>query len=79
MCDVLDKIVARGIATGREEGISIGRREGISAGREEGIMMGARETIRAFQLISDGCTTLEDLLNHGISTEVAEQVIQTIS
>ena len=67
MCEVLDKIEARGVATGRREGISVGREEG------------AKETIRAFQLISDGCTTLEDLLNHGISTEIAEQVIQTIS
>lgn len=67
MCEVLDKIEAHGIATGREEGISVGREEG------------ARETIQALQLISNGCTTLESLLNHGISTEVAEQVIQTIS
>ena len=67
MCDVLDRVEARGIE------------KGIAVGEARGITKGATEAVKAMQLISKGYTTIEELCEQGISKEVAEQVIQIVS
>ena len=73
MCEVLDRVEARGvekgriegIEKGRIEGIEKGRREGIEKGRREGIEKGRREGIREGKL-EGAVTTLASLVKDGI-------------
>lgn len=43
--------------------------------REEGKLEGIKETLRALELIAQGCATVDELIEQGISREVAEQVV----
>lgn len=54
MCEVLDRVEARGVEKGRLEGIEKGRREGI----QEGKLEGAVTTLAS--LVNDGILSIED-------------------
>ncbi len=54
MCEVLDRVEARGVEKGRLEGIEKGRLEGIQKGRLEG----AVTTLAS--LVKDGILSIED-------------------
>ena len=62
MCEVLDRVEARGVEKGRIEGIEKGRREGIEKGRlegrREGKLEGAVTTLAS--LVKDGILSIED-------------------
>ena len=65
MCEVLDRVEARGVEKGRIEGIEKGRIEGIEKGRREGIENGRLEGIREGKL-EGAVTTLASLVKDGI-------------
>ena len=65
MCEVLDRVEARGVEKGRIEGIEKGRIEGIEKGRREGIEKGRLEGIREGKL-EGAVTTLASLVKDGI-------------
>ncbi len=65
MCELLDRIEAKGIAQGREEGIEEGIEKGIAQGREEGIEEGIAQGIEkgilktSAEYVRDGLIPLE--------------------
>ncbi len=61
MCEVLDKVEARGIALGEARGIALGEARGIALGEARGIALGEiKGQLRLMQnLILDGTLTKE--------------------
>lgn len=58
MCEVLDRVEARGVEKGRLEGIEKGRLEGRIEGMEKGRLEGAVTTLAS--LVKDGILSIED-------------------
>ena len=70
MCEVLDRVEARGVEKGRIEGIEKGRREGIREGKLEG----AVTTLAS--LVKDGILSIEDAAKRAnMSVEVFKKYI----
>ena len=78
MCEVLDRIEARGVERGRLEGIEKGRLEGIEKGRIEGIKKGKLEgaITTLASLVKDGILSIEDAAKRAnMSVEVFKKYI----
>ena len=82
MCEVLDRVEARGVEKGRIEGIEKGRIEGIEKGRIEGIEKGRREgklegaVTTLASLVKDGILSIEDAAKRAnMSVEVFKKYI----
>ena len=74
MCEVLDRVEARGVEKGRIEGIEKGRIEGIEKGRREGKLEGAVTTLAS--LVKDGILSIEDAAKRAnMSVEVFKKYI----
>lgn len=70
MCEVLDRVEARGVEKGRIEGIEKGRIEGIREGKLEG----AVTTLAS--LVKDGILSIEDAAKRAnMSVEVFKKYI----
>ena len=70
MCEVLDRVEARGVERGRLEGIEKGRLEGIKKGKLEG----AVTTLAS--LVKDGILSIEDAAKRAnMSVEVFKKYI----
>lgn len=70
MCEVLDRVEARGVEKGRIEGIEKGRLEGIREGKLEG----AVTTLAS--LVKDGILSIEDAAKRAnMSVEVFKKYI----
>ena len=70
MCEVLDRVEARGVEKGRREGIEKGRLEGIREGKLEG----AVTTLAS--LVKDGILSIEDAAKRAnMSVEVFKKYI----
>ena len=71
MCEVLDRVEARGIAKGREEGI----KEGIKKGIKEGIKEGTVNVL--ISLVNDGILSISDAAKRaGMSEEIFREYIK---
>ena len=71
MCEVLDRIEARGIEKGMERGIEKGRLEGRLEGRQEGIIS------TLVSLVKDGILNVDEAaIRANMSTEVFEKYIK---
>ena len=78
MCEVLDRVEARGVERGRLEGIEKGRLEGIEKGRIEGIKKGKLEgaVTTLASLVKDGILSIEDAAKRAnMSVEVFKKYI----
>ena len=82
MCEVLDRVEARGVEKGRLEGIEKGRLEGriegIEKGRREGIQEGKLEgaVTTLASLVKDGILSIEDAAKRAnMSVEVFKKYI----
>ena len=58
MCEVLDRVEARGIEKGMEKGIAKGREEGIKEGIKKGIKEGTVQVL--ISLVNDGILSIAD-------------------
>ena len=68
MCEVLDKVEARGIEKGMEKGIAKGREEGIKEGIKKGIKEGTVQVL--ISLVKDGILSISDAARRaGMSEE----------
>lgn len=70
MCEVLDRVEARGVERGRLEGIEKGRIEGIKKGKLEGAVT------TLVSLVKDGILSIEDAAKRAnMSVEVFKKYI----
>ena len=68
MCEVLDRVEARGIEKGMEKGIAKGREEGIKEGIKKGIKEGTVQVL--ISLVKDGILSISDAARRaGMSEE----------
>ena len=75
MCEVLDRIEARGIEKGIEQGIEKGMERGIEKGRLEGRQEGIISTL--VSLVKDGILNVDEAaIRANMSTEVFEKYIK---
>ena len=79
MCEVLDKVENRGIATGlargREEGLATGRKEGLATGRKEGLLTGVASTQALINRLLEE-NRLEDLRRASTDREYLQQLLE---
>ena len=68
MCEVLDRVEAKGRADGRQEGRIEGRQEGRIEGRQEGIL------ITLTELVKDGILSINDAASRAGMTPAEFQV-----
>ena len=75
MCEVLDRIEARGIEKGIEQGIEKGIEKGMEKGRLEGRQEGIISTL--VSLVKDGILNVDEAaIRANMSTEVFEKYIK---
>ena len=67
MCEVLDRIEARGMERGMQKGMEKGRAEGMEKGMQKGMQKGKLDIL--FELVHDGVLTIKDAAARaGVST-----------